>query len=378
MPQLPLIDLAAEGITYRQFYYRDGDNPTEENFGSDSPATARRVFLVTPWNKRHIFCRWMLGEVAVNTSTSPHSLTRTPPQRHPLFLSLWASRVASMKGFKPAPTKPAAGAGNRTYSITDYSQAGTPVPTNYTLAEYESAIIEVEYTHPRYNIAGDGESIFRGLTAEFQRYTEMLDPSASAEYVTLPGMALKFTTGDASPPDGITIPYGVGKVLPIEEFTVVWRRIPYEVYQDGGLDGTSRSALHRRIYGDIGNTTGGSGAGLSAGRNPYLGTVNRFPIFGRPAETLLFSGVQPVRRFGPIPTTWEWDLHYTFSFDPFRWNWKYYHDIGGPNSGWHFASKTNSFPAVVVDPDYGPYYDTPDDDALYNTRNFADLFRVGG
>lgn len=377
MPQLPLIDLAAEGITYRQFYYRDGDNPTEENFGSDSPATARRVFLVTPWNKRHIFCRWMLGEVAVNYDVSPHELTRTPPQRHPLFLSLWASRVASMKGFKPAPTKPAAGAGNRTYSITDYTQTGTPVPTNYTLAEYESAIVEVEYTHPRYNIAGDGEFIARGLQYEYQCYTEMLDPSASADYVTLPGMALKYAAEDLLRPHGITIPYGVGKVLPLEEFTLVWHRIPYEVYQDGGLDGACRSALHRRIYGDVGETTCNSGSGLATGSNPYLGTVNRFPIFGRPAETLLFTGVQPVRRFGPIPTTWEWDLHYTFSFDPFRWNWKYYHDLGGPKSGWYFASKSGTVPPIVVDPDFGPYYDTPDDDALYNTRNHADLFMIG-
>lgn len=374
MAQLPLIDLAAEGITYKQWDYRSASNPTEENFGSETPARATRTFLVTPWHKRHIFARWILGEVAVNNSLNPFSLSRTPPQRHPLFLSLWAMRITRMQGFKQAPTKPAVGAGNRTYTLTDYPQSGgSGSPTNYTLAEYESAIVEVEYEHPRYNIAGDGEFIARGFDSELGRYTELLDPSASADYVTLPGMALKFAAS-TSPPDGITIPYGVGKVLPLEEFTVVWRRVPYEVYQDGGIDGTSRSALHKRIYGDVGGP-GESGGTVEA--YPYLGTVNRFPIFGRPAETLMFSRVQPVRRFGPIPTTWEWDIHYTFSYDPFRWNWKYYHDLGGPNSGFYFASKSGNVPPIEVDPDFGPYYDTPDDDALYNTRNFADLFYIG-
>lgn len=381
MAQLSLINLASEGITYQvDFGYRESASPDEANFGCESAASTTRRFLVNPWEKRHIFIRWLLGEVATNTDTTPATITRTPPQRHPLYLSLWAMKVLSIKGHRQAPTKPAAGAGTNTYALTEYSQAGVSAPVNHKLARYEKAIIEVEYQFLKYRPMGDGEYAALTLTEEYQRYTELLDPKSSTEYLTLPGMTLKYTRppSEEDPPEplerphGTAIPYGVGRVLPLEEFTMVWHRVPYDVYQDGQFEGAERTKLHERIHGDPYAETP---------IKPYLGTVNAFPIFGYPAETLLFSGFNPVRRYGPIPTSWEWDLHFTFTFDPNRWNWKYYFDntqgSGIGASGWYYTSTSGVYPDTEVDLVYGDYLDTPDDDALYNTRNHAFLFKPG-
>lgn len=382
MPKLPLINLATEGITYKvDFDYKNATSPEESDFGTQQPARATRRFLVDPWSKRHIFLRWLLGEVAVNTDTTPHTLTRTYPQRHPLYLSLWADRVTSVKGFKQAPLKPAAGAGTRVYSLTEFSQEGVSTPTDHKLAEYKYAVIDVEYMFYKFRPMGDGEFLSLALTEEYQRYTELTDPRTSAEFLTLPGMVLYYTRDPAKPdpgarPNKTSIPYGVGKILPLEEFTMIWHRVPYEAYQDGQFEGSARTELHTRIYGNPWAATP---------IKPYIGTVNRFPIFGRPAETLLFSGFQAVRRFGPIPTSWEWDLHYTFTYDPNRWNWKYYFQSGVPEgppdpsnkNGWYFVSRSNSYPASATDPTYGAYLNTQDEDSLYNTRNHAYLFRVG-
>ena len=381
MPQLVPIDLAAEGVTYEvDFGYRNADSPAESNFGSQQPATASRRFKVTPWSKRHIFIRWLLGETGLNTDLPTDVLTRTPPQRHPLYLSLWADRVTSVKGHVQAPNRPAAGAGTRVYTLDEFDEEGNPLEVEHKLAEYESAIIDVEYAYYRYRPMGDGEAANIGITEEYERYTEMMDPTTSAEYLTLPGMSLCYTRPPATAGDGRphlqAIPYGIGKILPLEEFTMIWHRVPYEVYQDGDYEGVAQTELHKRIFGDPWATPA---------RKPYLGTVNAFPIFGRPAETLLFSRFAAVRRYGPIPTSWEWDLHFTFTFDPFRWNWKYYFETGaevGPGSpvnrnGWYFVSRSGVYPTSVTDPDFGDYLDTPDDTSLYNTRNFAYLFRPG-
>jgi hypothetical protein len=378
MPQLPLVNLATEVITYGEAEFRDGGSPQETGFGGEPPAMGRRVFKVTPWSKRHIFCRWCLGEVAVDSDTTPATLTRTPPQRHPLYTGLIANRIASVRGYLPAPTRPAAGAGTRVYTLTDYDQAGTEVPTNYELAEYESAIIEVEYAHARYHAWGDGEAIANDLTDEFERYTEFLEPKASADFLQLPGMTIIYTRPGGPPggvgvlPHGTGIPYGVGLILPLEEFTVAWRRIPFGVVDPlggsaGALDGggsgsgSSLSALYRRIYGDPTDPT----------KKPYLGTINKTQIFGRAAGTLALTGFHYARRDGPIPTTHEADLYYTFTFDPNRgWDRKYYHPNNRDNTlaGWYYVSRSGTYHA---------HGSIPDGDSQYNEREFADLWKVG-
>lgn len=372
MAQLPLIDLTAEGITFEVDYgYRDASSPDEGNFGSQQPATTLRKFKMKPYFKRHIFIRWLLGEVAVNYSGGGSAdpdctITRTYPQRHPLYLSLFANRVASVRGFKQirGPTS------KRTYNLTEYNQDGSTVVVPRRIADYEYAIVEVEYDYYKFKPYGDGEFIANDFTDEYQRYTEITDPRTSGEYLSLPGAVMKYVrkTGTAKP-HGTVIPYGVGKILPLEEFTVIWHRVPYEVYWDGKVDGGYQSFLHKRIHGSP-----------EEGINPYLGTVGQFGLFGRQAETLLFSGFQAVRRFGPIPTSWEWDLHYTFTFDPFRWNWKYYFANAStgpivPANGWYFVSTRGIYPDIQTDPDYGDYIDTIDDDSIYNTRNHANLFK---
>lgn len=377
MAQLPLIDLASEGITYKvDKDARGSESPVEQNFGGLQVATATRRFMVTPWYKRHIFIRWLLGEVADNAPI----LSRTPPQRHPLYNSLFADRVTSVRGFKPAPTQnasaPVDDAGTRTYGITEYAQDGTEGTGLHKLAEYESAIIDVEYQHYRYRPWGDGEFEEENESEdEFKRYTERMDAEGTAEFLQLPGMVLKFTQPDAerNKAHGVAIPYGAGKIFPGQEFTMVWRRVPYEVYQDGDIDGTERSDLHVRIFGD---------PYAEEPIKPYLGTINRFPLFGYPAFTLLFERMREVRRPGPIPTTWEWDLYYTFRYNPFRWDWLYFYDtkkeIVGPvtpsASGFNLVTERGTYPETATHPAYGDYLDIQDEDSLYNTRAHQNLW----
>jgi hypothetical protein len=381
MPQLPLIDLADEGITVKVDHdFRASASPAEANFGDQQPAAATRRFFVTPWAKRDVFIRWLLGEVDVWADATPGpQLTRTPPQRHPLYPGMVAVRVPSVKGYLPAPGDRSAGdAGVRTFTLTDFDQDGNAVEQDYRLAEYESAVVEAEYQQVRYNAWGDGEFLAEiesgdGPTsplAEFWRYTEVTDPKAAAEHLQAPGMTLVYTRkdggtggGGGSPqqPQGVAIPYATGLLLPLEEFTLIWRRVPYRLMDPLA---SPLPPLYRRIYGD-------PDAQDDYAKRPYLGTINKAAFFGRAAGTLLFSQFEMRRRSGPVPTTYEWDLHYTFTFDPNRgWDRKYFfpNNKSAAGAGWYYVSRSGT---------YAEHGSIPDKDSQYDERAFEALFRVG-
>lgn len=391
MPQLQPIDLAAEGVTVKWDYeYRTSGSPSESGFGNATPGTQRKA-LVTPWTKRDVFCRWVLGEVAVNWDLDPVGLTRTPPQPHPAFPGLYADSVASMVGFRPAPDRtgglPNAGTGTTEYDIDEYDIGGSPTGVQYPVAKYESAIVTVNYAQYRFLPWGDGRATAEAMADETGRYTEVTDPKSSAEYLQLPGMVLYYTRPDQEldeggilgpMPAGLSIPYGTGLILPQEEITVVWRRVPYEVFDPlgqgdygsgggwfgGSGAGANLSPLYKRIYGDPEDPD-------DEDKLPYLGTINKTAIFGRAAGTLMFSGVDPVRRSGPTPDTFEWDLHYKFLYDPNRgWDRKYYHPNtkDSAEAGWYYVSRT------AVNYAHGSI---PDKDSQYNEREFRDLWVVG-
>jgi hypothetical protein len=386
VPQLPLIDLAAEGITVKVDHEnRTGGSPDEKNFGDPNPATTTRKFFVKPWEKRDIFIRWLLGEVDINTDPPRDTLTRTPPQVHPLYPDMIAVRVSNVRGLDPAPGDKFStpNAGITTYTLTDYDQSGNPISQDHKLAKYGIAIIDVDYEHVRYNAWGDGEYLYQvahggtigtAVESEYYRYTELTDPKSSSQYLQLPGMTLAYTWkvpqlfgGEPLPPHGTPIPYGIGLVLPKEEFTLIWRRVPYEVMDP--LQ-SPLPKLFTRIYGDPGSAADLiTGKYYQANNRPWLGTINKKTFFGYGAGTLLFSGFERKRRSGPIPETFEWDLYYTFTYDPNRgWDRKYYFtNIGASNNGWYYVSRSST------------YYDhgsIPDEDSQYSERDFAGLFRV--
>jgi hypothetical protein len=381
MPKLPLIDLVDESIAVKVDHeFRTSASPAENTFGDQQPATAVRKFFVTPWEARDRFAKWVLGEVGINVDVSPPVLTRTPPQRHPKFPDMVATRIVGIKGYLPAPGSRITGAGTTTYPLPDYAQSdGAATEQNYKLAKYESAIIDVEYTHVRYNPWGDGQLISEGYSPsnegeEMNRYTEVMDPKTSAEYLQLPGMLLYYTRTNpaAGKPHGHAIPYGIGLILPLEEFTIVWRRLPYSLvdpFSDwsttiGQSGAGTLSPIFKRIYGDPDDPDDYT-------KRPYLGTINKTTIFGRAAGTLCLTGFASVRRSGPTPESWEVDLFYTFTFDPNRgWDRKYFHpnDGVGTSAGWYYVSRSKT---------YYEHGSIPDKDSQYDEREFRNLFVIG-
>jgi hypothetical protein len=110
-----------------------------------------------------------------------------------------------------------------------------------------------------------------------------------------------------------------------------------------------------------------------SGIAPFAGTINQSALFGYPAGTLLFTGVDEELKRDPLGQGFAWDLTFKWLFKPRLHNWFYYNDPPADTpgfsdaSGYYFAGRgTTAYSTATL----------PDGVALFNAREHNLLFQL--
>ena len=232
----------------RTFGVKDGSHPTM-SLGQQS-TTIRREWLCK-WTRLEDAICALLGGAAIYSGGSGFALSRVMPMAVPGFPNCLAMEIENVQGHGSA-------------GINDAN--GMPA--------YKYARLMVRHELAYFQQAADSAGV-----PEYARYVESLPSTTDTNYLTLPGSMLKYrvqgVAADTFPltPQGYPIPFNVGRTESVKKLSKKWHRVPKSAWQPG-------SDLHSRIHGNP--TTGERG---------YIGTVNKTPLFGYPAGTLLFMGV---------------------------------------------------------------------------------------
>lgn len=328
---------------------RDGSGPTFSATPGEAQAT--RTFLCFG-NQSSNAATWFVGDSDVNDGAGPTSrnITRRNPQPYPGNSKLIATSVR-ITGHKSTGQT-----GNGNTAASPLALGDLTLVNSYQMAK-----LEVTFTLELYRADIEDNLIGAGFH-EYDRYVNTSETRASAELQQVPAGMMKWvspTANTANSPHNQPVPFQSGVILPLEDFPVTWMRVPYNAWGDG-------TAIWQRVYGN----------GTSA---PYLGTVNKTAIFGRPAGTLLLDSVRAIQKPCPIAqlgntTGWEWQIEFGFKYDPNQWNQKYYFSPVPGNrtqNGWYLLGTGNATGAA-----YYSAGNVPDGYSIYNEREFANLFNV--
>jgi hypothetical protein len=315
---------------------RDGTSPTGTFEMSGS--TGERTFRVM-WEKRLSFATYMLGYGLPYTVGGVRKLSRLIPQAlHPDTPDIRATRIVRVSGHQ--------------WTGTDPPRAdGEPyVWTNGLVNVFTDAEIVVHYEHLPYAYLEDD-----AITTEMDRYVTRGDVRSSAEFLAYPGAGFKYARNPAladpaDGADGTTIPGDQGVIVPQEEFVLTWERIPEELAEPG-------SDLHDTIHGTS-----------VYDPLPYHGAINSIEFDGKPAGTVLLSGVRPIRHLSPLGSGFEYAMEYAFTYRPTGWNYRPYFQPAGAGTvvTWYFASKDGTHYAPGSVPDGKSYYHERDLNLLFS------------
>jgi hypothetical protein len=313
---------------------RDGSSPVESFEINGS--TAERTFRVN-WASRNAFVWWMLGYAETWDDAGTTRLSRLLPQAHPLYPDLVATKCTRIKGFKWNGNEVADVGGVYQFPV-DGSQIST----------FAKADVTIRYDHVTYERVEDAD-IYATLT-EFDRFVVRGEVTPGADYLQLPGAAFKYyRSSGTTAPDGFAVPFNSGRIIPTERFVLTWHRLPENVW-------TPDSGLSAFVYG-----TGAYSSGAA------LGSVNKTTFYDRPPGTVLLESVRPILLRDPFGTGVEWDIEYTFAYSPKGWNFLYFYDYSGTNSGWYHVSSSG---------DYEAPGSVTDNRSIYNERELNNLFSV--
>jgi hypothetical protein len=241
---------------------------------------------------------------------------------------------------------------------------------------YDKAILELSYERPMYKLLEDHEC---PADQEYLRYVDWGDsPQPTEEVFTMPGHTLNFIAQSGTPFGGsasLPVGYNVPKIFPMIDFQVTWKRLPAEIF-----DVYFPGPWLLRMVGNPNNPS----------MVPYQGIVNRTPFLTFPAGTLLLKSWRPIRKPAPFtlfntpfpggPMTWaspsvEWDIEFTFRYDPKGHNYKFYVDPVPPGGSRSNAGNSGLY-FVGAGTTWYPPGNVPDRYSLFNEREFADLFVV--
>lgn len=197
---------------------------------------------------------------------------------------------------------------------------------------------------------------------EYDRYTTYpghigCEISTDPGYVQIPAgsNALHYTNNDGTTrPAGVPIPFATGFTEVQSRTSFLWRRAPFEVYQE-----------NTRIW----QLVNGNGPA----NPPYVGAINKTAFQGYDALALLLVGVEP--RLLPDPTGmgYSWDIKFNCLHRPTPWgHLGYIYNPGtSPGSGTQGyyqvlrGAAGNTTKAIT---------DLTDTDTLYPLREFRDLW----
>lgn len=291
---IPFTEEQIEAMELKSADVRRGANPTETREIGQS--TYRRTWQCT-WESAYDACELIFGDEVEWTNSGTKEISRLLPDptygRNPYKPEIVATKLESLVGF------------GRCMGVDEFN-----VPI------YPKALLTVLYEHVPYALAEDDEIYPDGT--EFDRYTYFDGAHGSVQNITIPGGAMRFWQDPdegTGLPNGVPVPYGVSVTRSEEEFIYNFVRLPYDSFKPGSI-------LYERVYGTV------------EGDLSFMGCVNKEPIFNRAAGTVILTGITPLLQRAHTGEGRRWSLGYKFAYSSFGWNWLYYPDPTGVNSGW--------------------------------------------
>ncbi len=351
MPQSPAPFTRPALTKCAEIGVRDGSSQ-RLNF-APTGANATRRFKVL-WNERYKFVRRFLGDNQIIYDDIQQSnmvrINRMTPLPWPTedFPNLYAAEAVSITGFKID--------GHTSY--TDDGDDGS------VAADYSHAEIELAYRPSPYDVLTDTQvDQGGGVYNELLRYISVSDYRSSTNYISLPQGTLLYIAEGGGRPTGIPMQFSVGKVIAVMEFVVTWHSLPYEIFD---ITSTNQYPWARRVFGAA--TAVSSETRSWPAVSAYLGCVNRTSFLSRDPGTVLLTDVRPEWRFNSYGNK-EWDIHFTFAYDPNRWNYKWFAGVGEDTalSGYYSTGTSTTY--------YAPG-SLPANYSIYSEKNFQDLFTV--
>ena len=327
-------------MNIRTFDVRSGGHPTETR--KQDEITMTRTFLVT-WAQRYAFCNMVVGDSQVwfDSVAGENKLVRVLPDadwgRHPTDDQIIATQILSIRGH------------------------GAGVDDEDNMPAYTDAEIEVQYEYIPFALGSQSAPPAQSELDRFVMLEDVMDVQPEV-FGPLPGGTFKATRSGGGGLSGQQAPYNMSVTRAVTRFVVWWKFIPWELYQNQG-------ALFERLnYGDTADTA----------QIPYIGTVNSHEItfssfeHTYPAGTLLLEGVKVRKVRSPLAESGvaglRADVGLSLAFAPRGWLDLYLLDPATPsNSGYYRMSANGTYYAVA---------DMPDNNGLYNVRNFNNLFKA--
>lgn len=239
-----------------------------------------------------------------------------------------------------------------------------PVTGGVNAAFYRGEI-EVRYTRIQYRLLSDDDC---PADTEYNRFLQLMEPRPASNILTLPGHVFRYACPPGSvttPPDQTNIPFNIPRIFPAVEIPVIWYRIPASVFQF-----SSPGPYLKRYLGDATTTP----------ETPsWWGTINKYETLGFRAHTLMLTDWRLVPRPSIVPETGylsiDWDIHYTFLYDPNRHTFKYFNHVKPPSGSW--TDRSGFYQVTSNGTYYSPGAGTlPDNTSVANERDFSYLFRL--
>lgn len=269
------------------------DTDYEERWGSEQPSsdtigeggsTAMLVAQVR-WNSRYDAVLSLLGYQYVDTRAASPRLIRVPPQKHPDWPWLYASRVANITGLKPLRY------------TSGFTLKGTTPQDLRFVGEYQLARISIMFDplpfkvgYPASVSTVDRMEYHRYISAEVEPYEECLLGQVGT---------MQYAEGSALAPKNLSFPGTTGLIYGKTLLKVTWWRVPEAWIMD---------------------ITNGSPIAPFKQHDKLVGKVNDAEFWGFPASTLRMKPASLVRYAAPVVSTRsevEYLYNITFNFEHF-------------------------------------------------------------
>lgn len=324
---------------------RDGSNPTE-HYSPDGSGCERKYLC--NWQNRFDVIKHLAGEVLTYTTPvvegddeeeeeptgGESAITRLLPQTHPTMTN-WVCVKASLSGHK--------------FIEDDKTTGGA---TN-AMPRWDAAEIVAQFEQVPFKLVKD-----ENIDTELDRYvTKPGYPGTETEpfsqALELPGGTFFFCVNGGGGPHGKPVPHNL--VIPQcgDKIQAIWHRVPEAKVSEG-------SAWDVRLRG---NPVGGT--------LPWIGSLNKTTLFGRPPLTLLLESAKVKRRPDPTGFSYSADIHFTWIYRASTHVFFYFYDpTGAIARGYYLVGRKGlAFPADLTA--------MGDTDSMHHIRDHADgLFKV--
>ena len=210
------------------------------------------------------------------------------PQSYPNYPEFICTKLESARGHQPT------------------GQTSDPAGLALPHVDYGRIKCDFLFEHSAFALQTDSYVNTNGFD-ETLRYYQVLPSRMDTDWISYQGGIMRYLTsaGGATRPNLQQIQANIGFPEINADVRRMWWRVPFNAWTAYDPDTGTASPLWARVYGNLGS-----------GTKPMSGTVNNASLFGYPAGSLLFMGVDEELKLDPLGQGQCWNLLFKWMFKP--------------------------------------------------------------